>query len=253
MGKDSENGANKIKGQQDKISGGKITWTDKTGQTHSGFKGEGAAKPYSGEQDDVSALMKMGWSRAQASAIVANIRAESSGNAFAVGDSGLAYGLAQWHPDRQRNFQKWAGFEIRDPRSTHQKQLEFINYELRQGDYRGTGTNLSNMQDAANAAGYLTYNYEKPDKKIVAQQALARGNIASQVFQNGKINIPSAGASTTANHIANTTNAKSTNVTQNVGDIHIHTQATDAKGIAKDIPKALRYDPVGIQAAQGLR
>jgi hypothetical protein len=109
---------------------------------------------------DIQKLIGMGWTRAQASGIAANIQRESGGNEKAVGDSGRAFGLAQWHPDRQAAFEKWAGKSMRE--SNRDEQLAFINHELRQGSEKNAGDALSKARDAGQAAAIVSQQYERP-------------------------------------------------------------------------------------------
>ena len=50
-------------------------------------------------------FIAQGWTQAQAAGIVADLQAESNLRPTAVGDNGRAAGIAQWHPDRQADFQ----------------------------------------------------------------------------------------------------------------------------------------------------
>ena len=93
-----------------------------------------------------------GWTLAQAAGIVANLDIETAGtfNPGAIGDGGKAYGIAQWHPDRQAHFQSWAGRNIRG--STFEQQLEFVQYELTEGREKKAGNRIrqtATPQDAA--------------------------------------------------------------------------------------------------------
>ena len=93
-----------------------------------------------------------GWTLAQAAGIVANLDIETAGtfNPGAIGDGGKAYGIAQWHPDRQAHFQSWAGRSIRG--STFEQQLEFVQYELTEGREKKAGNRIrqtTTPQDAA--------------------------------------------------------------------------------------------------------
>jgi hypothetical protein len=132
---------------------------------------------------DIQKLMGMGWSRAQAAGIAANIQRESQGNEKAVGDKGQAYGLAQWHPDRQAAFAKWAGKDIRA--SSRDEQLAFINYELRQGGEQGAGGALAKARNAAEAAAIVSRQYERP-ADVVGEAAKRAGMaVALAVPQTG--------------------------------------------------------------------
>lgn len=101
-----------------------------------------------------------GWSEEQAKGIAANLEQESNFQPDAVGDDGNAYGLAQWHPDRQANFAKFSGKEIRQ--STAQEQLEFIHYELTRGSEKSAGERLKMANSAPEAAGIVSQYYERP-------------------------------------------------------------------------------------------
>lgn len=101
-----------------------------------------------------------GWSAEQAAGIAANLEQESGFRADAVGDGGQAYGLAQWHPDRQANFQKFSGKEI--GKSSAAEQLEFIHHELTKGAEKSAGERLKLAASAREAAGIVSRYYERP-------------------------------------------------------------------------------------------
>jgi hypothetical protein len=130
---------------------------------------------------DIQKLIGMGWSRAQAAGIAANIQRESGGNEKAVGDNGKAFGLAQWHADRQAAFEKWGGKDIRS--SNRDEQLAFINHELRQGGEQGAGDALSRAKDAGQAASIVSQRYERPAD--VAGEAARRAALAMALYRPG--------------------------------------------------------------------
>ncbi|HEY2010527.1 MAG TPA: phage tail tip lysozyme [Rhizomicrobium sp.] len=111
-------------------------------------------------QRDVSYFTKQGWSPAQAAGIVANLFRESGLNSKASGDHGLAYGLAQWHPERAANFAAWAGHGLKD--STEQEQLAFVQYELTQGTERSAGAALRRAKTPEEAGATISHRYERP-------------------------------------------------------------------------------------------
>ena len=118
-----------------------------------------------------------GWSRAQAIGLAANIEAESNFKTNAVGDGGKAYGLAQWHPDRQAIFQRTYGKPIRE--ANFQEQLEFINWELNNNEKRAAGF-IRQAQDAGQAAALVDQYYERSSgehrqKRIMIAQRYAKG------------------------------------------------------------------------------
>lgn len=115
-----------------------------------------------------------GWSEDQAKGIAANLEQESNFQPDAVGDGGNAYGMAQWHPDRQANFAKFSGKDIRQ--STAQEQLEFIHYELTRGAEKSAGERLKMATSASEAAGIVSQYYERPadtNSEIARRAAIA--------------------------------------------------------------------------------
>lgn len=110
----------------------------------------------------VNRFEKMGWSPVQADGIAANLYRESSYDPAAVGDNGNAYGIAQWHQDRQEEFRKRFGKDIRQ--STLDEQLQFVDYELRKGQRRNAGDALSRATTAAQAGETVSRLYESPAK-----------------------------------------------------------------------------------------
>ncbi|HVZ27164.1 MAG TPA: phage tail tip lysozyme, partial [Rhizomicrobium sp.] len=73
-----------------------------------------------------------GWTPEQAAGIVANLYAESRVDPYRTGDRGLAYGIAQWHPDRQTNYANWA-VDQDIGESGLPEQLNFVQHELTKG------------------------------------------------------------------------------------------------------------------------
>lgn len=177
----------------DKASGGQppSASTD-NGRTSSGKIGG------LGAMDPMQIFMGMGWSKEQAAGIVANLQRESRMNPHAVGDSGQAYGIAQWHPDRQANFAKWAGKDIRQ--STVEEQMQFVNYELTQGAERRAGMLLRASQSAEMAGHIMSKYYERP--KDVAGEAAKRGESAVSIAQTTTINVNGGDAAATGRAVA---------------------------------------------------
>jgi hypothetical protein len=123
-----------------------------------------------------------GWSRAQAAGITANIQAESLFNPNATGDKGQAYGVGQWHPDRQAAFNSWA-LKNKLP-GLHQadlmEQLQFYNYELRNSS---AGKRLAGTSNAYDAGATVSLFNERPAD--AAGQAAMRGDLASRIAGPG--------------------------------------------------------------------
>ena len=122
-----------------------------------GAAGQGATEGSSG---DIQKLMALGWTQQQAEGLEANVIAESGGKANAVGDNGAAYGLFQWHKDRQEAFNRWAGHDIRG--SSKDEQLAFADYELRQGGEKAAGDRLKAQTTARESGATVSRYYERP-------------------------------------------------------------------------------------------
>ena len=129
-------------------------------------------------QTAVAFLQSKGWTAAQAQGIVGNLQQESGVNlnVKALGDGGAAYGIAQWHSDRQANFQKQYGFPIQQ--ASLSQQLEFVNYELTQGNERPAGARIRATKTPAEAALVTDQYYERSDgksrpKRVAYANALA--------------------------------------------------------------------------------
>ena len=119
-----------------------------------------------------------GWTPAQAAGIVANLQRESGLRTGAVGDGGQAFGIAQWHPDRQANFARFAGHSIRE--STFAEQLAFVNYEMTRGAETGAGNRLRGATDAGTAGSIVSRYYERPAD--ASGEASARAATARQIL-----------------------------------------------------------------------
>ena len=121
-----------------------------------------------------------GWSAAQAAGIAANLARESGLNPRAVGDAGTAYGIGQWHPDRQAAFRRWAGHDLRQ--ATLGEQLGFVNHELTTGADRGAraaGDLLRGVGGAGAAGSIVSRHYERPGD--TAGEATIRAAIAEAI------------------------------------------------------------------------
>jgi len=124
----------------------------------------GDAKGGAGATGSASTALKFfiskGWTTEQAAGIVGNLQAESGANlkTDAVGDAGQAYGIAQWHPPRQKDFSKTIGKDIRG--SSLQDQLTFVDWELNNTE-RNAGKQLKTAKTAEEAAWIMDEYYER--------------------------------------------------------------------------------------------
>lgn len=137
----------------------------------------GGALPGS-TSDAMQFFMDKGWSREQAAGIVANLVAESGLKHDIVGDGGSAYGVAQWHPDRQGDFARWAGKDIRE--STRDEQYEFVHYEMTKGKEKPAGNRLKNAETAADSGSIVSRHYERPAARDA--EAEKRAALASRIY-----------------------------------------------------------------------
>lgn len=140
----------------------------------------------------VDYFMSKGWTQDQAEGIAANLEQESGFKANASGDGGQAYGLAQWHPDRQAEFAKQYGKDIRN--STGAEQLEFIQHELTKGNERSAGKSLRTATSSYDAAAIVSREYERPgiDDMAKDREAASRGDRAAGYTDNRKYYINGA-------------------------------------------------------------
>ena len=138
-----------------------------------------------------------GWSLAQAAGIVANLDIETGGtfNPAAVGDGGKAYGIAQWHPDRQAHFQSWAGRGIRG--STFEQQLEFVQFELTEGREKRAGNRIRQTTTPQDAAAITDQFYERSDgtarARRIRRAITLAGNAAQDAIQTNQASTNTGG------------------------------------------------------------
>ena len=193
------------------------------------------------EQAAMAYFQAQGWSREQAAGLAANIKRESAFRADAVGDNGKAYGIGQWHPDRQAVFQKVFGKPIQG--SSIEEQMAFMQYELTQGNERKAGNLLKGATRADEAAAIVSKHYERPAKR--EGEAAKRGQMALAML-GGVPGASQAAVGAGAVQVAQANaaaapGATSKSVETHIGEVKVYTAATDANGIAKDMGKSLDY------------
>jgi hypothetical protein len=119
-----------------------------------------------------------GWTPEQASGIVANLKRENSTfDPKLEGDNGQAIGIAQWHSPRQKVFKEVMATDIRD--STFEQQLEFIDWELNNGEYKRAGDKLRQAKTASEAGRIFSMDYEKPADEL--GEAMKRSDLAEKI------------------------------------------------------------------------
>ncbi len=118
------------------------------------------------------------YTAAQSAGIFSNLQSESGLNPFAKGDGGQAFGVGQWHEDRQAQFAKVFGHTMQsttDASAALAEQLAFVTYELSHGERR------ADMKLRASAGYYeagsnVSRYYERPG--AVEEAARNRGNLS---------------------------------------------------------------------------
>ena len=145
-------------------------------------------------QQVVKMLEQLGWSRSQAIGIAANLKQESEFRPTAVGDGGKAYGVAQWHPDRQRDFERVMGVNIRA--SGLEEQLKFLTYEMRKGNEVRAGRKLDAATTPQAAAAIVSRYYERPKETDIEMRR--RADIATRIAASMGEGASFAKATTTA-------------------------------------------------------
>ena len=117
----------------------------------------------------------------QAAGIVANLYHESKLNPHAVGDNGNAYGIAQWHPDRQAKFEKVFKKNIRD--SSLQEQLDFIIWELNNTE-KSAKNSLLSSSSASESAKIFDSKYERSAGYNTADRMAAAESITKGQYSD---------------------------------------------------------------------
>ena len=134
-------------------------------------------------QAPMQALGAMGWSKEQAAGIIANLQSESGSHlnpdAYGSGTEGRglpgeAYGIAQWHKDRQATFAKVYGHDIHG--SSREEQLRFVNWELRHSENRA-GDAIRQSANARDSANFMNSLYERS-----ADRSARRGDMAENLM-----------------------------------------------------------------------
>lgn len=123
-------------------------------------------------------MQKMGYSRAAACGVAANIWFECSFDHTCVGDYGTSYGIVQWHANRKSNLISWCSSNGYNYTSL-KGQLYFLKYELTT-QYPKVHSYLKSLgntgKDAYNAGYYFCYHFEVPASR--SSQSVKRGNYA---------------------------------------------------------------------------
>ena len=110
-----------------------------------------------------------GYTLEQAAGLAGNIQRESGFNAALPGDSGNAYGIGQWHRDRQDLIAAHFGKTVQQ--MSYGEQLQAMAWEL-QNNEAAAGRRLRQQTSAAGAGATVSQYYERP--RFVQQEATLR-------------------------------------------------------------------------------
>ena len=160
------------------------------------------------QQHALDYFVSRGWTAEQAAGIVANLTAESGLNPAAVGDGGAAYGLAQWHGNRQDGFQALFSKPIQG--SSLDEQLTWVETELRTTE-SAAGNALRSCTTSYQAGACISEKYERPADR--AGEAAKRGALAQSIL-----------------NVANNVATNSQQVTESVATTAVSTPNNVAKG-----------------------
>jgi Phage tail lysozyme len=192
-------------GGSSQVSGSSVSPGDMAGIKPVGGTGSSVSpgdmagiKPVGGTGSAAEAInffVSKGWTLEQAAGIVGNLQAESGKNLKidSVGDGGQAYGIAQWHPDRQANFKKTFGKDIRE--ANFQEQLAFVDWELKNTEIRA-GNQLRQAKTAEEAAKFVDATYERSSGAARGQRMANAAALMSGKDSNTQV--ASGGNSTAA-------------------------------------------------------
>jgi hypothetical protein len=178
-----------------------------------------------------SYFQSKGYSKEWAAAMAASAMAESSGNPKAIGDNGTSFGLFQLHDQARKDaFRAMYGHDI--SQSNADEQLDFAYSEMKR-----FGVDTSSSVGARYAAAMITQRFERPSDMV--GESMRRGNYAESIMRGvpGATDTSSAASSYAGSGSTTTDNSRVTHI----GKIDIHTQATDAHGIWKDMQRGMDW------------
>lgn len=206
-----------------------------------------------GGGDIMQKLMAQGWSREQAAGIAASFMQESGMDPSAKNATSGAYGIGQWLGSRVGDFKAFSGKDLKG--SSMDDQLAFFNHEVGPGGKEArAGRLLRGATTAEDAARIHSEAYERPgdDEANVAR----RQRLARQYATSGRVgNAMAAGAmpsGASASAAGGGAKGGVNTTTTNIEKIEVHTQATDAPGIAAAMRPAVEKYTFATQANTGM-
>jgi hypothetical protein len=226
------------------------TWDgDPVGRARQGAKSGSLAD----RQNYLAGRLKgAGYTDAQVAGIIGSLMQESGLDPTAVNKTSGATGIAQWLGPRAKAFQKQFGHSLKE--STFGEQTDFMLQELKTTE-KLADKRIRTARTAAQAAEIHAREFERPgaaEANIARRQGYANSVYASlgQANAAAVASLP-VGSSVAAPPIASTSNTSSSEVNIN-GPINVHTQATDAAGVARGLGSEISKYHFVAQANTGL-
>jgi hypothetical protein len=197
-------------------------------------------------------LKGAGYSDAQVAGIIGSLMQESGLDPNAVNTTSGATGIAQWLGPRAKAFKQQFGHSLKE--STFGEQTDFMLQELKTTE-KLADSRIRLAKTAAQAAEIHAREFERPgaaEANIARRQGYANSVYASlgQANAAAVASLP-VGSSVSAPPVASTSNTSSSEVNIN-GPINVHTQATDAAGVARGLGSEISKYHFVAQANTGL-
>jgi hypothetical protein len=210
----------------DKIGGSDsnpLNWSRKSGPT-------GGSD--SNKKESIAFWESQGYTPEQAAAWAANEQAESSYNPNAV--NGSHTGIFQWSATRRAKI--LAATDIDVATASHTEQLKAAAWEAQS---MGLGP-LGIPTDTTGATSAISNRFEVPSTTPygLMMEAQKRAMIAAQI-SNETLGTAAASPLNSSSSISNTTQEGDTNANVKIDNVNVHTQATDADGMASAASDAL--------------
>jgi hypothetical protein len=185
----------------------------------------GGLKPNEAGMKAFQFWKSQGYSDAQAAGWVANMMAESGGNAGARGDRGKAHGLFQWHPDRRAGILRGTGIDVSN--ASFEEQLRAAAWEAEQ---RGDAHLVRQARSEEDAAAIISKKFERPANGDY--EAMKRGRMADDFLRNAQSQLNVAGGNQFGAAGASSYYNRSNTNTVNVGGLTVNSNAADPQAVA---------------------
>ena len=159
---------------------------DPSGNSQMGYDSNVKAAPVTGTKaermkDAMMYLMKKGYTKNAAAGIVGNLLMESGLNTNLPGDSGAAYGIAQWHANRRSPIERYFRKSMR-AMNLHE-QLDAVDWEIKGNGAGGVGQGFAQALNSAGSAEAVSrmvmQKYERPADHVTGgKNDRARASLA---------------------------------------------------------------------------